>query len=471
MLDDALDRGAMEREATGAAPTADSFSSAQQSDMEAAAALALADAADEIIEYETRTLGKDYLALAVIFLIVITYHAQNPILTYATQFGRSWRNASFQQVLGVALIASVLAMVWPILRGEKTEEKGTSRGGRALQWVAVGILLAYAAFAGASTILRWNPISAVLGVDSALMFEEVEEETPPEAVASLETAMRITTAFEYAAIASVVVLWQPWARLGLYRKGAKRQLSAIVVGVIVLVLWEVLITVLQIQEFLLPRPSVIAATFIDLYPRLIGMSWITFQNAVWGFLIGSGLGILTGIFSARFLSFSRALLPIAIAINAIPIIALAPIFNNWFGMMNPMSKIILCAVLTYFPAMISTVRGLTSVEPLALELMRSYAASQFEIFRKVRMQNALPYIFSALKVGTTLATIGAIVSEYFGGSTAGLGSNIRSFAGLFKYPEAWAAIVMACLFGILFYLVVSVVERSLLHWHVSFREK
>lgn len=471
MMDDALDRSAMERESTGAAPTSGSFTGAQKSDMEAATALALAEAADEITEYEGRSLGKDFLALTVIFLIIVTYHAQNPILTYTTQFGRSWRNATFQQVLGITLIATVLALIWPVLRGKSADEKAGAQGGRVLQWAATGILLAYVVFAGASTILRWNPVSAALGVDPALMFEQVEDDTLPEVVTQLETAVLITTVFEYVAIVSVIVIWQPWTRLGLYRKAARRQLSAIVVGVIVLVLWETIIAVLQVQEFLLPRPSVIAQTFIDLYPRLVGMAWITFQNAVWGFVIGSGLGILTGIVSARFLSFSRALLPIAIAINAIPIIALAPIFNNWFGMMNPVSKIALCAVLTYFPAMISTVRGLTSVEPLALELMRSYAASQIEIFRKVRLPNALPYIFSALKVGTTLATIGAIVSEYFGGSTAGLGSNIRSFAGLFQYAEAWAAIVMACLFGILFYLVVSAVERSLLHWHVSFREK
>jgi len=188
-------------------------------------------------------------------------------------------------------------------------------------------------------------------------------------------------------------------------------------------------------------------------------------------MLGCGLGILTGMVAARFIAFSRALLPIAIAINAIPIIALAPIFNNWFGALNPFSKVAVIAVLTYFPAMISTVRGLTTVDPLSLELMRSYAAPQFDVFRKARLPNALPYIFSALKVATTLAMIGAIVSEYFGGSTAGLGFKIRDDAGLFKYPEAWASILMASLFGILFYLVVSAVERALLHWHVSFREK
>jgi NitT/TauT family transport system permease protein len=160
-----------------------------------------------------------------------------------------------------------------------------------------------------------------------------------------------------------------------------------------------------------------------------------------------------------------------VAINAVPIIALAPIMNNWFGALNPVSKIAIVAVLTYFPAMISTVKGLTSVDPLSLELMKSYAAKPLQVFRKLRLPSALPYIFSALKVATTLSMIGAIVSEYFGGSTAGLGYKIRDDAGLFRYPEAWASIVMASLFGILFYLGVSAVERALMSWHVSFREK
>ena len=127
-------------------------------------------------------------------------------------------------------------------------------------------------------------------------------------------------------------------------------------------------------------------------------------------------------------------------------------------------------MIVYFPAMISTVKGLTSVDALSLELMKSYAAGQFDIFLKLRLPSALPFIFSALKVSTTLSMIAAIVSEYFGGSTAGLGFRIRDDAGLFKYPEAWSAIFIASAFGIFFYVVVSAVERSVMSWHVSFRD-
>jgi NitT/TauT family transport system permease protein len=470
MLDDALNRDALEREASGGLPSAGSFTAKQQSDMEAATGSALTVTADDIINYETRTLGRDYLALAVLFFLVVAWHIQNPLATYALQFGRAWRNAGLQTVMGFGLIVLTGVFILAITRSRAPEDqvRGAAKGLRA---VAVAILVLYCALTGMAAIFKWNPLAAVVGVDAVWMMEQVDDDTPPDVSARLQTTLVISTAFEYAAIASVIVLWRPWTRFGLYRRAGRRQFAAIVVGAAFLLIWEALILLLGIQEFLLPRPSVIAGTFLETYPRLVSAAWITFQNAFWGFVLGCGLGILTGMIAARFISFSRALLPIAIAINAVPIIALAPIFNNWFGGLNPFSKIAICAVLTYFPAMISTVRGLTTVDPLSLELMRSYAASQIAIFRKVRLPNALPYIFAALKVATTLATIGAIVSEYFGGSTAGLGFKIRDDAGLFKYPDAWASIVMASLFGILFYLVVSAVERALLHWHVSFREK
>ena len=126
-------------------------------------------------------------------------------------------------------------------------------------------------------------------------------------------------------------------------------------------------------------------------------------------------------------------------------------------------------MLVYFPAMISTLKGLTSVDNLSLELMRSYAATDREIFFKLRVPTALPYMFSALKLATTLSMIAAIVSEYFGGSTLGLGYRIREDAALFRYSNSWAAIIVASLLGMLFYLVVSAVERGVMPWHISFR--
>ncbi len=179
--------------------------------------------------------------------------------------------------------------------------------------------------------------------------------------------------------------------------------------------------------------------------------------------------MLVALVLARWRPLGRALMPYAIAANAIPIIAFAPITNNWFGLLNPASKMAIAAVLCFFPVMVNTLRGLTSVPPSSIELMRSYAAGEWEIFRRVRIPNALPYVFTALKVATVLAMIGAIVGDYFGGSQEALGIQIRRFAGIFAFEEAWAAILVASVLGIGFYAAVAIAERLALSWHPSVR--
>jgi NitT/TauT family transport system permease protein len=173
--------------------------------------------------------------------------------------------------------------------------------------------------------------------------------------------------------------------------------------------------------------------------------------------------------TARFALARGALMPFAIAANAIPIIAFAPIMNAWFGITSPVSKMMIVAMLVFFPVMINTVRGLTSADASTLELMRSYAASEAEILRKVRIPSALPYFFTAIKVGATLSLIGAVVGEYFGGATLALGRIIVESASFLRFAEAWAAIVIAAALGIGFYLVIIAIERVVMPWHPSVR--
>ena len=153
------------------------------------------------------------------------------------------------------------------------------------------------------------------------------------------------------------------------------------------------------------------------------------------------------------------LLPLAVAANAVPIIAFAPLLNNWFGLLNPLAKALMAAVLVFFPVMANVTRGLVQVEPGALELMRSYAASEWTILRKVRIPNALPYFFTAMKVATTLSLIGAIVGEYFGGSSSVLGRIIVQSASALKFDVTWAAILLGAATGSSFYLLVVALER------------
>lgn len=255
------------------------------------------------------------------------------------------------------------------------------------------------------------------------------------------------------------------------REQVRRYLPAASVFVLALIVWEVVVTVFRIETFLLPKPSRIAVTFLEEAPIAFGASLFTMRNAVGGFLMGSALGVLAALLTARWTTISEGMMPLAIAINATPIVALAPIMNQWFGVLDPLSKMSIVAVMVFFPVMINMVRGLTLVESNTLELMRSYAASEFEMLAKVRLPNALPFLFGAFKVASTLSIIGAIVSEYFGGlgPQDALGAYISQQASDFHFTEAWAAIIVACLAGIAFYGLILFVERLVMPWHVSLR--
>jgi NitT/TauT family transport system permease protein len=252
-------------------------------------------------------------------------------------------------------------------------------------------------------------------------------------------------------------------------------LPTVLVAIGVLVIWELAVRVFNIQQFLLPRPSAILEELLGELGKgrtsiLVEATFATLYAAVGGFAIGCGAGVLVALVTARWTVISEAMMPFAIAANSVPIIAFAPITNNWFGLTNPASKMAIVAIIVFFPTMINTVRGLTMVAPVQLELMQSYAASPWKILRALRIPNALPYIFSALRVASALSTIGAVVAEFFGGPRATLGVYITQEAAGFNFARAWTGIIMASLIGIFFYMVVLLVERWVMPWHVSFRE-
>ncbi|MBA3243985.1 MAG: ABC transporter permease [Actinobacteria bacterium] len=241
-------------------------------------------------------------------------------------------------------------------------------------------------------------------------------------------------------------------------------LPALVVFVLVLVAWQGLVEVFNIRQFLLPKPTAILGALRDNRSDLWSAGIVTFKEALGGFAMGSTAAILVALVLARWRRVGGAIMPYAIAANAVPIIAFAPITNNWFGLLNPMSKMVIAAVLCFFPVFVNTLRGLTSVEPASIELMRSYAAGEIETFRRVRIPNALPFIFTGLKVASVLAMIGAVVGEYFGGPLDALGVVIQNNVALFDFPLAWAGIIVASAFGIAFYAAVAVAEHFLTGW-------
>jgi NitT/TauT family transport system permease protein len=241
-------------------------------------------------------------------------------------------------------------------------------------------------------------------------------------------------------------------------------LPALVVFLVVVGAWEGAIRAFHVQQFLLPKPSAIAQAFWTERHSLWPAGWYTFKEALGGFAIGSVAGIAAATLMGRFKTAGTALMPIFIAANAVPIIAFAPIADIWFNPISPHSKMAIAAVLCFLPVMVNTLHGLQSASPRQIELMRSYAASELTIWRRVRIPTALPFLFTALKVASVLAMIGAIVGEYFGGALNALGVIINSDAAVFQFTTAWAAILVASLLGIALYSAVVVAERVVLRW-------
>jgi len=247
----------------------------------------------------------------------------------------------------------------------------------------------------------------------------------------------------------------------------RRSLPALLIFFAALAVWESAVRALDIPTFLLPAPSRILQALGETWELVLSSAGATFRSALIGFAIGCAAGALAALATAHYTAVREGMLPLAIAVNSVPILAFAPVLNNWFGTVDPASKIAIVAVITFFPMMINMVRGLTLVEPAKLELMRSLATSPITVLLKVRLPNALPYAFNALKVCSTLAVIGAIVGEYFGGPRGTLGVYILQEAKLFRFANAWAAIVVASLLGIAFYLIMIALERVAIPWYAA----
>ncbi len=241
----------------------------------------------------------------------------------------------------------------------------------------------------------------------------------------------------------------------------------LVVGVVGLVLWEGAVAGFGIREFLLPRPSSILTHLLEDWAMISHAGWETGRIAVSGLLVGILLGVLLAVFTTRFRVLHDGLAPLAVAINATPIVALAPIFNAWFGITGTLSNQAVVVAVVFFPVFINTARGLTDVHPAEIELMRSYAAGEWAILREVRIPNALPFFANALRLAAPLSVIAAIVAEYFGGPQDRIGNVITSNAALARYDVTWAAIAMASVIGLVLFAVALVVERVSMPWRFA----
>jgi len=240
-------------------------------------------------------------------------------------------------------------------------------------------------------------------------------------------------------------------------------------GVFVLFLWEVIVAVFAIPFVLLPPPSAIGARIAASLPILWADAVQTVGKAVLGgWLMGCGAGFLVAILADRSKFLANGLLPIGNLVSALPIIGIAPIMVIWFGF-DWQSKAAVVAVMTFFPMLVNTLAGLKAAGAMERDLMRTYAASHWQTLLRLRLPAAMPFIFNALKINSTLALIGAIVAEFFGTPVVGMGFRISTEVGRMNLDMVWAQIAVAALAGSAFYGLVALVERQVTFWHPSYR--
>lgn len=230
-------------------------------------------------------------------------------------------------------------------------------------------------------------------------------------------------------------------------------------------IWEAWVRLRDVPEYLVPAPSAIAGRLAEDPTFFAHQGFITLYGALAGFGLGATVAILLAVLMAHSRFLERSLFPLAIMVKVTPIVAIAPLLAIWFGF-GLMPKLFITALIVFFPVMVNAVVGFRSVNPWALELLHSLAASPWEVFLKLRLPSSLPYLFAAFKVSIPLSVIGAVVAEWFSGQE-GLGRVIQVSDSNLDMPTAFGAIISLAVMGIGLYLIVSFLERRLLSWHES----
>ena len=240
-------------------------------------------------------------------------------------------------------------------------------------------------------------------------------------------------------------------------------------GFTILIVWELVVRGLKVPLVILPPPSLIAETFL----AKLHILWKDFvqtfvKGALSGYFIGCTAAVALAVLVERFDFLRRGLLPVGNFVAALPIIGTAPILVMWFGF-DWHSKAAVVVVMVFFPILVNTVAGLGETTAMQRDLMKTYGADPWQAFIKLRLPAAMPFIFNGLKISTTLALIGAIVAEFFGSPTLGMGFRISASIGQLALDMVWAEIVVAALAGSAFYGAVSIIEKGVTFWHPSQR--
>jgi NitT/TauT family transport system permease protein len=255
------------------------------------------------------------------------------------------------------------------------------------------------------------------------------------------------------------------AEAGTQRASVWRERApAIAAAVGLILLWQAIITIGGVPSYIAPSPLQVLATFVGDAKTLLRNFAPTLLEALSGFIVGNGVAILLAVLFVHHRTAERAFYPIAVFINTIPIIAIAPILVLIFGN-GYTPKIIIAALICFFPTLVNMIRGLNAVSPQTMELMRVLSATKREILWKVRLQSSLPFLFAALKIASTTCVIGAIVGEWIG-SNFGLGALIIEATYNFRSSLLYATVLMGAGLAVCLFTATSLAERRLVRWKV-----
>ena len=240
-------------------------------------------------------------------------------------------------------------------------------------------------------------------------------------------------------------------------------------GALVLAAWQIACVGFEIPRVLLPAPSAVAAAIVRSLPILAADFMQTVAHAVLiGWLLGSGAGLLAAVALDRSAFLRRGVLPLGSLVSAMPIVGIAPIMVMWFGF-DWQSKAAVIVVMTFFPMLVNATAGLEATGTMERDLMHSYGAGYWQTLLKLRLPYALPFVFNALKLNSTLALIGGIVAEFFGTPIVGMGFRISTEVARMNLDVVWAEITMAAVVGSASFAALALIERAVTFWHPSFR--
>ncbi|MDP6967532.1 MAG: ABC transporter permease [Gammaproteobacteria bacterium] len=374
----------------------------------------------------------------------------------------------FGSVSGVALLCALLALWLP---WSGTEGVAVSLSGwQQIPWLVLVLIVTACALLGMISARHksWGVwlVTALTLLSLWLVTDSVQQ---------ADLAGQAAFGFWLLVIAIGCCMWVSMSGLAaikllhLQAQGLINLLIPVLLGIWVISLWELVVVGFAIPHVLLPAPSVVGEAIMSSIPTLAAdFNQTVIKAVIPGFLLGNSVGFLVAVLADKVPFLRRGLLPVGNLVSAIPIVGVAPIMVMWFGF-DWQSKVAVVVIMTFFPMLVNTITGLAESDAIERDLMRSYGASYWQSLVKLRLPNALPFIFNALKISSTLALIGAIVAEFFGTPIVGMGFRISTEVGRMNIEMVWASIAVAALAGSCFYGLLALLERRITFWHASFR--